>query len=205
MEIKINFINRSNDRMNSEIFIFTKGVETPFKELSTAWTVVKNLGHGESRPFVFPFAKPLNFGENFGNYTPNLSISEGNEFEKSFTQSKDQSYAVGAAYNPKEVAVSTNLPEGAINASIYKDGKLLAAEDKLAPQQDAALEFKPTIWIGVTSPLEQGQVIDSAILSEVNTELSLLDIQSADIVMTGGGSGSDSQPFSFHLENVVMA
>ena len=55
------------------------------------------------------------------------------------------------------------------------------------------------------SQVEQGQIINAAIISEVNTEISLLGIQSADIVMTGGGPGADSQPFSFHLENVVMA
>jgi hypothetical protein len=47
-------------------------------------------------------------------------------------------------------------------------------------------------------------VMNSAIMSCVNTELSLLGIASADIVLTGGGPGRDSSPFQFSLENVVM-
>jgi hypothetical protein len=39
----------------------------------------------------------------------------------------------------------------------------------------------------------------------VNTEISLEGIASADIVMTGGGSGSSAQPFVFSLQNVVTA
>ncbi|MDC0684919.1 hypothetical protein [Sorangium atrum] len=42
-------------------------------------------------------------------------------------------------------------------------------------------------------------------ISSVNTELSLLGIASADIVMAGGGAGVDSTPFVFTLENIVAA
>ena len=38
-----------------------------------------------------------------------------------------------------------------------------------------------------------------------DTELSLLGISSADIVMTGGGPGPNSTPFSFTLANVKMS
>ena len=47
--------------------------------------------------------------------------------------------------------------------------------------------------------------MNSAIISNINTELSLPGIASADIVMTGGGSGANSAPFTFNLENTVMA
>ena len=46
--------------------------------------------------------------------------------------------------------------------------------------------------------------MNSAIISNINTELSLLGIASADIVMTGGGPGPNSTPFQFTLENVKM-
>jgi hypothetical protein len=60
------------------------------------------------------------------------------------------------------------------------------------------------LFIGVVSQVEEGEVMNSAILSDINTELSLLGIQSADIVMTGGGAGPQATPFEFTLENVVM-
>ena len=47
--------------------------------------------------------------------------------------------------------------------------------------------------------------MNSAIISNINTEISLLGIVSADIVMTGGGSGPNATAFVFTLENVVMA
>ena len=35
-------------------------------------------------------------------------------------------------------------------------------------------------------------------MSSINTEISLLGIAGADIVMTGGGSGPDAKPFEIH-------
>jgi len=120
------------------------------------------------------------------------------------TTSGDRLVPAGAGTSSKEVQVLNSLPVGAINASIYKAGKLLAVKTSIAPQQKAVFEFKPTIWIGVASQIVQGQVMDSAIISNINTELSLLGIASADIVMTGGGPGANSTPFAFNLENIVM-
>ena len=75
----------------------------------------------------------------------------------------------------------------------------------MAPGQKAVFAFKPTIFIGVVSEVAEGDVMDSAVISDINTEISLLGIASADIVMTGGGTGPDAVPFAFNLENVQMA
>ena len=117
----------------------------------------------------------------------------------------DQLVAAGIATYPTEVQVQNNLTQGAINAGIYRNGTLLAQKTSVAPQQMAAFQFNPTIWIGAVSQVTQGQVMNSAIVQQVNTELSLLGIASADIVMTGGGPGATSQPFNFSLQNIVRA
>jgi hypothetical protein len=46
--------------------------------------------------------------------------------------------------------------------------------------------------------------MNSAVISDINTELSLLGVASADIVMTGGGAGTSAAPYQFRLANVVM-
>jgi hypothetical protein len=111
----------------------------------------------------------------------------------------------GQASSPSEIEVRNALQQGSINAGIYKSGKLYAQETDVAPQQKAVFQFKPTIWIGVVSQAVAGEVMNSAIVSSVNTELSLLGIASADIVMTGGGAGPSATPFMFNLANVVFA
>lgn len=58
---------------------------------------------------------------------------------------------------------------------------------------------------GVVSQVEEGAIINSAIMSDVNTEIGLLGIASADIVMRGGGTVPNAGYFTFSLANVVYA
>ncbi len=205
MDIQLNFINNSNDVNNTEIVIFQKNVATDFDELAVAWKMIRYCGQGDNHPFTFPMSMTVGASDSWGNYTPQLAARNGDLFSMAQTTSGDRLVYSGPATSSKEVQVRNELPKGAINASIYKNGQLLAIKTSIAPQQKAVFEFKPTIWIGVASQIVQGQVMNSAIISNINTELSLLGIASADIVMTGGGPGPSATPFAFNLENIVMA
>jgi hypothetical protein len=202
MNVQLNFINNSQDANNSEIVVFQKNVATNFDELAVAWHVIKYCGYGDNHPFVFPVSMQVSASDSYGNYTPQLDSQHGQLLQVDLTASGQKLVAAGSATSAKEVQVLNNLPKGAINACIYKDGKLLAVKTSVAPQQKAVFTFEPTIWIGVVSQVVQGEVMNSAIISQVNTELSLLGIASADIVMTGGGPGPNPPPFKFSLENV---
>lgn len=80
--------------------------------------------------------------------------------------------------------------QGAIDANIYKDGKLLAAKTGLGPHH---------VVIGAipAGGLKEGANLTAAILGNAKTELDLTGITSANIVMTGGGD----QPLQFALQH----
>ena len=205
MDVQLNFINQSNDHNNSEIVIFSKNASSGVNELAVAWLVIQNCGIGDNHPFVYPATSQVGVMDSWGNYSPKLDAQPGQAFAVAMTSSGDALSASGAATYPTEIQITNNLEKGAIDAFIFKDGKLFARKTSLAPRQMAAFEFRPTIWIGAASQVMQGEVMDSAVVESVNTELSLLGIASADIVMTGGGSGPDAAPISFSLENAKMA
>ena len=205
MDIKLNFINQSNDMNNSQIVIFQKNVATDFDELAVAWLVIQNCGQGDNHPFTFPMTMAVGASDSYGNFTPQLTAQNGQMFHVTLSNSGDTLSYAGPSTSSREVQLRNDLAQGAINGSIYKDNRVLATKTSIAPAQKAVFEFKPTIWIGAVSQIVQGQVMNSAIISDVNTELSLLGIASADIIMTGGGPGTTSTAFAFTLENVVMA
>lgn len=205
MDIKLNFINRSNDQNNSQVVIFQKNLTTNEDELAVAWTVIRNCGQGDNHPFIFPFTTTVGASDSYGNYTPQLAAEDGQLFQMILTPSGDRLELVGPGTSKTELQVLNNLNRGAINAYVFKDNRLMAQKTGISPQEKAVFSFKPTIWIGVASQVQQGQVVNSAIMSNINTELSLLGIASADIVMTGGGAGANATPFAFNLENVQFA
>lgn len=205
MDIQLNFINASNDANNSQIVIFQKNVATSFEELAVAWQVIRYCGQGDNHPFVFPMRMDVAAADSWGNFTAHQEAQNGQLFTMQRTASGDHLALTGEATSPSEVQVLNGLEQGAISANIFKAGKLFATKTAIAPQQKAVFSFKPTLWIGVASEVVEGQVLNDAILSNINTELSLLGIASADIVMTGGGPGQNAVPFAFSLQNIEMA
>lgn len=202
-DIKLNFINQSNDQNNSSVVIFQQNVAIDFGEIAVAWKVIKNCGRNDNHPFVFPIGYTANVNDSFGNFTQQIEAEHGQVYEaKEHPTGLVLDYA-STATNANEIQVANQLQAGSINANIYKNGKLLAVKTNVVPAQKAVFEFKPTIWIGVVSEINEGDILNSAIINQINTELSLYGILSADIIMTGGGS--KNEPLKFSLENVVMA
>jgi hypothetical protein len=204
MDIQLNFINNSNDTNNSQVVIFQKNVATDFDEPAVAWKVIDISGRGDQHPFVFSAETAVGSSDSYGNITMHLNAGNGQVFQVVDSASGNSLVPAPAQGAQNEIAVHNKLAKGAITANIYRSGRLLATKTGVAPQQKAAFSFKPAIWVGVVQQVEEGQVMNSDIMSSINTEISLLGIASADIVMTGGGPGAGSQPFSFNLQNIVQ-
>lgn len=204
MDIQLNFVNDSKDLNETQVVIFQKNSFTDNTGV-VAWLVIQHCGTGEHHPFVYPTEMQVASSDSYGNYTPSLDAEPGQAFAVVLTHSGETLFHTGDANYPDEVQISNQLQQGAISADVFRDGKLLATKTSVAPGEMAAFAFKPTLWIGAASQVEQGKILDSAAVENVNTELPLLGIASADIVMTGGGPGINSMPFAFTLQNVVHA
>ena len=201
--ISLNLINQSQDVNNSQYVIWQENVAESFGELAIAWRVVKNLGVRDNHPFSYPLQFEVSASDSYGNYTPKLLAANGDAFDMKLANSGDiLQQSSQPATSPFEVEVRNTLNQGGITANIFRDGKLLAKKTNISPQQKAVFEFKPRIFIAAVSQITEGEVMDSAILQQVNTEIDLFGITSADIVITGGGGGQSATPFQFELQNV---
>ncbi len=200
-DIRLRLVNNSQDVSDSSIVIFQKNVaETP-DETAVAWRVIENLGHQDHHPFVYPLDFSIAAGDAWGNFTPQHLATLGQRWEMKREASGDVLVLSSTpASRPDEVELVNSLDRGEISACIYRDGKLLALKTSISPGQKAVFKFLPRLYIGVVSQIEEGQVMGSAVISQVNTEISLLGVGSADIVMTGGGP----DPIQFNLANVDM-
>jgi hypothetical protein len=205
-DIKLNFVNESNDKNNSDIVIFQKNVATNFDELSIAWKVIKNSGKGDHHPFNYSSNMEVSASDSEGNFTPQFATTKGQRWEMKLASSGSVlRLSSTPATSPDEVEVANGLRYGAINASMYRSGNLLAQQTTIVPDQKVMFRFNPVIYIGAVAQVNEGEVLSSAILNQAKTEINLTDITAADIVMRGGGTGSESKPFTFSLENVVKS
>lgn len=204
MDIQLNLINRSNDANNSQVVIFQRNPTAGVHALPVAWQVLGPLGQGHAFPFVYPLSTGISSMDSWGNYTPMMPVENGQLYGLANTNSGDVLSLLGAASSPREIQCRNDLAQGAIVVGLYKSGKLWQQSASIPPGQTAVFASEPTLIIGVVPEMQEGEVMDSAILSDINTELSLLGIAKADIIMTGGGPGETSTPFQFTLDNIVM-
>lgn len=208
MNIHLQFINRSNDCGNSEVVLFQRNVIPDFDELAIAWKVIRFCGRDCIHPFVYSTVIEIALGDEHGNYSPRATAQDGERFVVGVHPTGRARLAAdpapaGGADNSADIQVVNRMPRGAVNVNAFNAGKLIAAKWAVAPAQKAVFRFTPVLWIGAASQVQEGRALSSAVLSSENTMLALSGIAAADIVMTGGGSGADAQPFGFALENVV--
>lgn len=203
MDIQLNFINKSGDVNNSQVVIFQKNLAHNTNQHATAWHVINHLGYDWTHPFTYSTSFDIGVSDAWGNYTPKFLATQGEKWVFEHSDDGDVLSRQGAADTPYEVEILNNLQQGAINACVYNCGKLSAIQSNVIPAQKAAFEFKPTIWVGVATQIKEGEVISSSMLQDISTEISLLGVQSADIVMTGGGMGPTAKALQFSLTNIV--
>lgn len=199
--INLRIINNSNDFTGS-VLIFQKNAGSSFDETATAWIFTENLNQSEIFSFTFGSELRISATDQFGNTTPSLLATPGNQYTI-IDSGTGAEIITDFSSSMRDIEFRNQL-NGTVTANIYRSNKLLASKT-VSSGQAAIFQFRPTIWIGVAAGLTEGQELDSSILSSINTEISLLGIDSADIVMTGGGVGPSAIPFSFSLENIIFA
>jgi hypothetical protein len=167
--------------------------------------VISNCGAGDRLAFNFPVQLEVNYSDSWGNYTPALPASAGQAFSAVLSSMGNVLVkSTKPAKVAQEIEVTNDLQKGSINVNCLRDGKLLSTCQNIVPSEMGAFQFKPTIYIGAVPEMQEGEIMNAAVLSEINTEISLLGITSADIIMTGGGTGPQSTPFTFSLENITF-
>src|ERR1700758_333339 len=113
MDIKLNFINQSDDTNNSAIVIFSQDANAAPGQSVVAWLVIQNCAVGDNHPFTYPENNTVGASDSFGNFTPQLPAPAGQAFQMIRNTSGDVLVSAGNAANPQDIEVSNKLP-GAI-------------------------------------------------------------------------------------------
>ncbi|AJY10630.1 hypothetical protein K6W16_01310 [Burkholderia dolosa] len=206
MDIRLRFVNRSNDCGNSEVVLFQRDVIPDLDTFAVAWKVIRYCGRDCFHPFVYSTDIDVALGDEHGNFSPRVAAPAGTRFAvDAHPTGRGRLVPDRAGASGGDIEVVNRMTRGAVNVNAFSAGRLIAVKEAVAPGQKAVFRFTPTLWIGVASQVQESRALHAAVLSSVNTQLPLAGIAAADIVMTGGGTGADAQPFAFALERVVRA
>lgn len=196
-------INNSNSN-NVPVVLFQKNQASAFPNDAVAWIYVPSLPQTGSHSFDFQNSVVISYFDNFGNFGTTYTASPGGKFIVTDSPSGPVLLPFGSSASMQTIELENTQSTGDITGILYRTGKVVAQEGEIAPSEIGSFQMGLTLWVGVASELTEGELMGSAVVSSINTEISLLGIQSADIIMTGGGAGPSATPFSFSLSNIVL-
>lgn len=208
--ILLKLINRSKDQSNSEVVIFQENVAENFRPHTVAWRVLRNVERDDY--FYFEYSPIIEVGmcQTMGSRgMPRMTEVEPGLAYEVVDDISGQALRLSERWvgDPSRVEVFNEHSTGVFDTNCYRSGSLLATKESLMPGGIAAFQFQSCLNFAVVSEMEdldevtEGGIIDSYHLLDVTTTLNLGFMTSADIIMTGGGSGPDAEPFQFTLEN----
>lgn len=192
-------VNSTNDSTPKKIIIILKSVAGSFDESGVqAWkTLMFNGSANELKYFNFS-----------GEYTIKAEgISHGIEAVRGKRYQVNQAGTglelLGNASSVNEYQFKNNTSNN-LTVSILKDKNKIETTT-VTPNQIKAWQFNTTFWIAAFSTDTDTSGSIEELLPEVNTQINLMGVRSADVVMTGGGAGPSAQPISFSLQNIVYS
>ncbi|WP_438729769.1 hypothetical protein ACR9YC_03240 [Parasphingorhabdus sp. DH2-15] len=201
MNIELTFRNQSDASKVMDVVIFQKNLAADHMARTLAWQVIKECGPDQFHPFTYSMGLQASALDNFGNQFYPMDVSPGQQLAIIHGSLSNDLTITGPSADPHQIEILNSRDKGSVNGLIVRGGYRLAEQTAISPGEKAIFEFEDTLWIGVTEKIEQGQVLDHDLVDSIETELPLVNIASADIIMQGGGD--QSTPFTFKLDNVV--
>lgn len=200
--IKLVFRNNSQQGTNNDIVLFQKNANANVNEDAIAWKVISNCGVNDFNPFDYPMTQQVCIVDAWGNYSPLLDANNGDVFAVTDVGGRTGSVLsktrdIG---DPNMITVRNDLPIGAVDIVIYKDDRQLARKTGVTPGEESVFELQPYLFIGTCSDIVEGDVMDSDTVQSCLTRLNLLGLRSADVTMSGGGTGRTATAYVFGLD-----
>ncbi len=203
VDIKLDFVNESNDWRGHDIAIFHKNDVMGMPQYVPAWKVIQKCGPYKHHPFLYSLCCEIGMSDSYGNYTLKCPAINGRLYQAANSGLCNKIAFAGKGSRVGMIEAENIMQKGAVNINIFRNNRVAATRRGLAPGQSALFETKPVIYIGVADGAKEGEMLSSETIKGINTKISLLGIAKAQILMTGGGSGPDASPFRFDLINVV--
>lgn len=166
--VHITYVNRSMNTDLPKIFVFTKNEVPTFDALKdgVAWKVIEKIGRESSCDFRFPIETQVRASWNEGTCkTKALPTDIGSHYVVS---QKDTGVIIerdGDAGNVRSLDVSNDIHvKNGINVELYKDGRLMMCKSIVGYNQKASFVIHPKLYWGVASEIQEGELLNSAVL-----------------------------------------
>lgn len=189
----IKVIDNSNDASLKRVLIHVRNQANGFEEdtplIWKDYIVSQNITH-DFHPFK-PIYLQISYPDQ-GIYFPTFQPTVGKKYYILNGEITQES----AASPSTETHVHNNHDSYNMSVQVVRDHSVMDSKI-LTPGSIFKYKYRPNFWIQITDLESEGDP------SDANTEISVLGVKSAHVIVTGGGAGPSAMPYSFTLTNII--
>jgi hypothetical protein len=193
----IRFINKSLSPSPVDVVFFEPPGFFDSQTVRVPWYLIEHCSYYFSHPFRYDFSLTMHLRDDWGNYSPPVKAQPGMCYTISGKKAKLHLKGPG---NPDEIKIHNESDEDAPGIVFKRGGNDTAIRTHLAPGESFSFRIPHTLLarkVSGTHDLLVQQFQDPRYCSPIE----LKGIQTADLVLTGGGSGAFAKKYSFTLQN----
>ncbi len=194
----LQFVNRAFDLCRPDVVFFHKDHAHPHGKV-IAWKVIRRCPVDWSHPFRVPADLELGLVDDYGNYSPRISVRAGRSYTYIERRGQRPRWHPQAAMSATSIVVANGTKGSAIGCLLTRDGRPVIPVRRLAPGVEAVFEIGLDLWVGAVRRAREGEPLEPFDLQMSSTRLDLWGIRSGEVWMTGGGMGASAVPYSFRL------
>jgi len=200
--INLTFRNNSQDIKSNTVVMFHKNTDASPNQEAIAWKVIEHCPIDGFHPFLYPLTQQISLIDAWGNFSAMQDANNGDVFSVTAAQGSTgtilaKTHEIG---DPNMITVRNDLAIGSIDIVIFKDKRQLAISTGVTPGAESVFKLKPSLFIGTCTDVMEGDVMNSHTVQSILTQISLLGLKSADISMSGGGTGPQATALAFALQ-----
>ena len=197
----ITFVNETDNPDQPRIFVFARNEASASDALTDeiAWRVMPTLGKGASSMFIYTLVGTVQAMWGGCNSTRSLPADVGMRYVVEEDATGIVLVPDGSASQPNAIEVSSVVHVvGGIEAQLLRDDKAFMRQAVVAYGQKATFIVESKLYWGIASEIQEGQLINTAILErDTFFELDLQGVSQATVTLSG-----DSQAgYQFTVES----
>lgn len=202
-DIKITYVNKSNNQEDLTVLVFVKPTQSFIAAEATAWQVIKNIGYNSWHKFTYTGATSIQvLWDNGRSGTFPIETINGKNYafmKKPGGFFLEENGASGEQ-NELEVTNLVSVPRG-ISVVALKDNNPIIVKKEVAKNEKAEFVFHPKLYFGLSSEYQVGDSISTTVMSDKFKEISLEGLQSLTVTLLGNAENG----YTFDVSDRVPA
>ncbi len=198
MSAEISFVNKSLSASPVDAVFFEPAHFFDAQTRRVPWLFIQQCPYGFSHPFEYDFSMTMQLRDDCGNFSPPVKVIRGYRYNIVSVNGREMLVKEGQE-DKRAIEVFNNLTEGSPEIVLSRGGKTTAIRSNLVPGEFFSFSIPDELIARKVSGYEQAKRLQQLETDGYSTVLTMQGIKQAELVLTGGGTGTNAKKYAFNL------